>query len=268
MRKLIGITALAFLLQSASGQLLVGYDEVASSGADQAWDVNPADGSASALWGGAVEVWGMAYDGASNTIFANDGSTLYYGPLGSGAPSNTVSITDPAGAALSMVSLAWGNGHLYGTRNVGTEAIYEIDTATGVATVMFDYDNASYDFGGLEYNADDGFFYGTNDDSTPFPRGLYKMDAFGSGAIALVAEYPAGETDIDGLAIGNGIAFLVEDEAGDTIHPFDINGGFYLADITSPMQTSEVFSGAAWVPEPSSLLLLGLSTLIVATRRR
>ena len=247
---------------SANAQLLVGYD---ASG-DNAWNVDPASGSAALLWSG-FEVWGMAYDHTTNTVYANDGSTLGFGDLGSGAPGNTVTITDDTGARLSMVSLAWADGALYGTRNVGEEAIYRIDPDTGIATIVFDYDDDLYDFGGLAFNMDDGLFYGTNDDSDG--RGLYAIDAFGSGTISLVTPYPDGETDIDGLAIGEGVAYLVEDEAGDTIHPFDLNAGVYLTDITSPMTTSAVFSGAAYVvPAPAGLALLGLGGLVATRRRR
>ncbi len=168
-----------------------------------------------------------------------------------------------------MVGLAWANGGLYSSRNIANEAIYSIDLTTQVATVLFDYADADYDFGGLAYNPDDGLFYGTNDDATPNGSGLYSIDAFGGGAITLVTPYPAGETDIDGLAVGNGVAYLVEDEAGMSIHPYDLVGGAYLPDLMSPMQTSEVFSGAAFVvPEPGCLALLGFAFLSIVRLRR
>ncbi len=263
MKHTIWALGLAATVGSADAQLLVGYD---ASG-DNAWNVDPGSGAASLLWSG-FEVWGMAYDHTTNTVYANDGTTLGYGTLGSGAPGNTVTITDDAGNVLSMVSLAWANGALYGTRNIGEEAIYRIDPATGVATIVFDYDDDLFDFGGLAFNIDDGMFYGTNDDPDA-GRGLYSIDAFGNGTISLITPYPSGETDIDGLAIGGGVAYLVEDEAGDTIHPFDLNAGVYLADITSPMTTSAVFSGAAYVvPAPAGLALLGLGGLAATRRRR
>ncbi len=268
-RTFLSAFVLLFLGSLASGQLLVGYDESAASGAAQAWDVNPNDASSTVLWGGGVDVWGMAYDADTKTVYVNSGTTLYGGELGLGSPPLLGTVTDVAGANISLVGLTWANGGLYGTRNVGDEALYAIDLNTFVATVFLDYAEADYDFGGLAYNPDDGLFYGTNDDATPNGSGLYSIDAFGGGAISLVTPYPAGRTDIDGLAVGNGVAYLVEDEAGNTIHPYDLNAGAYLPSLLSPMQTSEIFSGAAYViPEPSALALAGLAFLSLVGIRR
>ncbi len=264
MKKILAVLAVSGLAASANAQLLVGHDDAAPN--DNAWNVNPNTGSSSLLWSGA-EVWGMAYDGGTNTVFANDGTTLRSGLLGAGAPTNEVTTTDAAGALISFVGLAFANGDLYGTRNVGDEAIYRINTTSGVATVVLDYAESDYDVGGLAFNPADGLFYGTNDDTTP-GSGLYSFDVFGSGAINLVTPYPAGETDIDGLAVGNGVAYLVEDEAGNTIHPYDLGSGTYLPSLLSPMTSSEIFSGAAWVPAPTSITLLGLGSLAATRRRR
>ena len=204
----------------------------------------------------------MAY--GDGTIYANDGSRLWAAALG-GAPVPLGTMTDANGANQAMVGLAWADGGLYSSKNNANEAIYNIDLNTLVATVAFDYEDGDYDFGGLAYNPADGLFYGTNDDATPNGTGLYSIDVFGGGGINLVAPYPDGETDIDGLAIGNGVAYLVEDEAGETIHPYDLNAGMYLPSILSPMQSNEVFAGAAWVPEPTcggllwGALLVGLA---------
>lgn len=263
MKTALAMVTAAGMAANANAQLLVGNDDTAGP---NAWNVNVGDETATILWEG-FEVWGMAYDGATNTVYANDGTTLGFGALGGAFPDGTVGITDAAGAALSMVSLAWANGGLYSTRNIANEAVYQIDPNTGVAEVVLDYTDADYDFGGLAFNPDDGLFYGTSDDTSP-ASGLYSIDVFGGGAINLITPYPDGETDIDGLAVGNGIAYLVEDEAGETIHPFDLANGVYLDSLMSPMTSSEVFSGAAWVPAPTTMALLGLGGLVATRRRR
>ena len=265
MKQLVLVLLGLGLVAPAQASLLVGNDDTTTPVAANAWDVDVSDGSATVLWGDAnPDVWGMAYGGG--TVFASSGSELYAGTLGSGNPPLRGNITF-GGANLTVVGLAWANGNLYASRNISSEGIYEVDPNTLEASLVLDYDDASFDFGGLAYNPLDGLFYGTNDDATPLGSGLYSLDIFGGGAISLITPYPAGETDIDGLAVGDGVAYLVEDEAGDTIHPFDLASGLYLPDIANPMTSSEIFSGAAWVPEPASVALLGLGALALIRRR-
>lgn len=207
----LGASAMIALAGTADAQLLVGNDDF-GSGVTNAWNVDPSDASASALWGdGNPEVWGMTYDPGSNNVYVSDGTELYGGLFGGGAPSFIADITDPTtGDLLSMTGMAWASGALYGSRTVGDEGIYKIDVATGEANLILGVDPLDYDFGGLAFNPMDGLFYGTNDD-TSLASGLYSIDVFGGGGINLVTPYPAGENDIDGLAIGNGVAYLVEE---------------------------------------------------------
>lgn len=192
-----------------------------------------------------AEVWGSAYDPDNDKIYFNDGSTLYEWPIG-GATNMLGTITDPTGATLSMVGLAFYGGTLYGTRNVANEAVYAIDTTTLVATVFIDYVDADYDFGGFAADPNTGTFYGTSDDSTP-GRGLYQINL--DGTATLIADYPDAQTDIDGLAVGdNGVAYLVIDQPG-FIYPYDLVGGAYLPFFNNPWTTSEVFSGGAWITD-------------------
>jgi energy-converting hydrogenase Eha subunit F len=148
-----------------------------------------------------------------------------------------------------MVALAFYDCVLYGTRNVANEAVYAINTTTFVATVFIDYVDADYDFGGLGVDPNTGEFYGTNDDLTPFDRGLFRINMDGTGT--LIAPYPDSQTDIDGLAVSNdGFAYLVIDEPG-SIYVYDFGGSAYVTPLTNPWTTSEVFCGGAWIYEAS-----------------
>lgn len=189
------------------------------------------------------EVWGSAYDSENDRIFFNNGSTLYVWPVG-GAVSTLGTITDATGAAQSLVGLAFYNGVLYGTKNIANEAVYTIDINTLVATVFIDYVDADFDFGGFAADPDTGNLYATNDDTTPNGSGLFQINLDGSAT--LIAPYPDSQTDIDGLAVGGGRAYLVTDEPG-FIYVYDFAAAAYMTPLNNPWTTSEVFSAGAWI---------------------
>src|SRR5690606_3229681 len=144
-------------------------------------------------------------------------------------------IVDTAGANQSLVSLAFYDGKLYGTKNIANEAIWEINLSTLVATVVVDYVDADYDFGGLAVDPTTGDFYGTNDDATPHGAGLFKINM--DGTATLVEPYPAGETDIDGLAIGTDRkVYWIIDQPGN-IYVYDLVTSAFLPPLTSPWTT-------------------------------
>lgn len=193
-----------------------------------------------------AQVWGAAFDVANNKIYFNNGSTLYEWPVG-GTITELGTITDTSGATQSIVGLAFYNGELYGMKNIANEAIYKINTSTRVATVYIDYTDADFDLGGLAIDPNTGIIYATNDDTTPFGSGLYRINTDGSGTF--IAAYPTGQTDIDGLAVSNtGIAYLIIDEPG-SIYVYDLGSNTYLTPLNNPWTTAEVFSGGTWIYE-------------------
>ncbi len=219
--------------------LFMGVDDVTVP----AYQVDPATANAIQAFVG-YEVWGAAYDEANDRVFFNSGSTLYVWPVG-GAVSLIGTIVDGAGATQSMVSLAFYGGTLYGTKNIANEAVWIIDPGTLVATVHIDYVDADFDFGGLAADPTTGELYGTNDDTTPFGSGLFRINL--NGTATKIADYPVGETDIDGLAISDSrVAYLVTDEPG-VVYPYDLVAGAYLTPFSNPWTSSEVFSGATWI---------------------
>ena len=227
-----------YVAEAVDDPLFVGVDDIAVP----TYAGDPVTNSWDSLFVG-FEVWGAAYDNINDKIFFNDGSTLYEWPIG-GTVTLLGTITDTSAATLTMVSLAFYNGVLYGARNLANEAIYEINTSTLVATVHIDYVDADFDFGGLSVDPTTGEFYGTSDDTAPLGSGLYRINADGTGT--LITAYPSGQTDIDGLAVSDSrIAYLVIDEPGN-IYVYDLIGGTYLTPLIAPWTTSEVFCGGAW----------------------
>lgn len=269
MKKLITLALAACVTPAFAGMLIIGVDDAQYS--LQAYDTNNMAAGPTALPINSAP-WGLAGDNGNQILYSVNGSSLTSYAYGTWAQVQTgLTIADAAGAPLSFVSLGFNNanGKLYGTRNITTEAVYEIDTVTGVATQVYAYTAADFDFGGFDFD-ENGVAFGTNDDSTPGPAGLYELDLVNPPS--LVAAYPAGENDIDGLAVGGGKAYLVEDDATATgsIHIYDFATNSYSS-VATPWATSEVFSGAAYVevvPEPTTITLLGLGALALLRKRR
>ncbi|MDX1409628.1 MAG: IPTL-CTERM sorting domain-containing protein, partial [Saprospiraceae bacterium] len=90
-----------------------------------------------------------------------------------------------------------------------------------------------------------GDFYCTNDDATPLGTGLVRINPDGSATP--ITPYPVGESDIDGLALGDGIAYMVTDDAMGSIFVYDIAGAAYQPDLVAPWPSSEIFAGGTWI---------------------
>lgn len=220
-----------------------------------AFFVDPADASATPVTLG-QEVWGAAFDADNDRLLFNSGSVLFE-RTSDGTVTSLGTIVNGDGAAQSLVSLAWYDGVLYGTKNITTEAVYSIDTTTLVATIALTYPS-THDMGGLAVDPNTGLFYATDDSTASGARSLVRINT--DGTVTAIAPYPAGETDLDALAIDtNGRAYLVPDQPG-MIYVYDLVGGTYLTPFANPWTTSEVFSGAGWIPaavEPSIVTVSG-----------
>lgn len=275
---LVAIAAMG-LTGSASAQLIVGNDQ---SGTATIWNVDPTTGAATALYSASnnnAKPWGMAADNVNSVLYWNNGGNLFsatYASLLSGTPTiNTVAMTFNS-ATVNFVGLGYNpnTGKLLGVRNIATESVYEIDPTTGVASILFAHPTA-FDFGGLEYDATNGKLYGLNDAvGGGSGRGLYEL--VDGTTQTLVAGYPAGETDIDGLAVHNGTAYYVTDGPNTTqasFYVYDIATGLQTGTIASPFTGSGTFSAATYaaglaVPEPGTMIAVAAGLGFLARRRR
>jgi hypothetical protein len=256
MLKSLALPTLAFLAlaQAAPAQLIVGNDQ---SGIATIYNIDVMTGVATPIYSASTtdaKPWGMAYDSSTNTLYWNNGSTLFSSPLGPTlTPTNLGGMTFNA-ATVNFVALGFHNGKLYGTRNVATEAVYEIDPVTLVATQSFVHPT-TFDFGGLDWDASSGILYGLNDATgAPGGRGLFSIDLVAMTTTVL-APYPAGETDIDALAVGNGLAYFVSDGPNTTQASFyvvDVATGMQVGTLPSPFTGSGTFSGATFADAPST----------------
>lgn len=299
--------AAAAVASGASAQLVFGTTSPTTSNPAAVY-LDITSGTTTTLWNSAAQkkVNGMAADTVNGRLYSNDAARLNkwdYGSVGT-APtliggmyrtSDNVNFT-----ATGVSGLAFANNKLYGTTSFGStvfkRGIYEINTVpnsfgfcvmtavwtdpTGIGTL-----SGTADFGGVDYNAADGKFWVTNSTDTTasggtYQRAIYTVDAFGSGAMVKVADFPVGHNQIDGLAIGGGYAWLTEQVGGgaNVVNIFGFNlatlqydksFSFTLAD------GSQRASGAAWapnayltIPAPATGLFLGLGLCGMARRRR
>jgi hypothetical protein len=256
---------LAAVSAPAAAQLIVGNDQ---GGTATIYNIDVNTGVATAIYssaGGEAKPWGMAYDAFSNTLYWNNGNNLFSSPLGASLTPVNLGTMSFGGSAVNFVGLSFANGRLYGTRNIPTEAVYEIDPATRVATQVYVYPT-TYDFGGIEHDAATGRLYGLSDSGG---AGLYEIDT-AAQTVTLRSPYPTGETDIDGLAVFNGRAYYVTDgpnTAQASFYVYDIASGLQVGTLPSPFTGSGVFSAATFaapIPEPAPLLLALMGGALLA----
>jgi len=209
-------------------------------------DVNTSAATALYTGGAEAEAWGMAYDHNMNILYWNNGSELYSSPFSmAGLTPTLLGTMTFNGANVNFVGLGFRGGKLLGTRNITTEAVYEIDPVTLVATQLYVYPSA-FDFGGIDVDMTTNLLFGLSDATGGGSgRGLYEIDT-NAQTTTFRAPYPAGETDIDGLAAYGGLAYYVTDEPG-LFYIYDIASGNQVGTLTSPFTGSAVFSAAAWV---------------------
>jgi hypothetical protein len=306
---LCALGMLALGAAQARAQLVFGTTSpTATNSAAMYFDVSTMQ--VTTLWNSAAnkKVNGLAADPASGRLYANDAARLNYWNYNSiGTPPTFIAgmyrtNDNVTFTATGVDGLAFANGNLYASTKFGStvykRGIYQVSTTadnlspphcvmsplwldpTGVGTL-----SGTIALDGLDFNASDGLFYAAQGADTTgtggsYTRGIYTVDAFGSGALTKIASFPAGRTAIDGLAIGGGKIWLTEQEPGASridIYPYDIATGTYDATIYVPLtDATQRASGAAWapgafVPEPvtsTMLALFGLAALRRQARSR
>jgi len=195
-------------------------------------------GSLAGVWGATADVVNERILYTTSSVSTTvGGDELFEIPYAGGAPVSLGLITDALAGEFRVDGLAMSNGTLYAVLAGGLESngFYSIDLQTLVATEISLYDDS---ISGIDADPDTCIIYGTNDTTGQL------VTISTTGAITNVAAYPSGITDIDGIAVGNGNAYLVTDEAQD-ISVYDLALNTYGTALTSPFAAADTFSGAA-----------------------
>lgn len=300
MRKICVASALAAaaVASNASAQLVFGTTTANIANPAAVYlDVNTLQ--TTTWWNSASQkkVNGIAADHAQGRIYANDAARLNiwsYGQVGI-APTLIAGMyrTDGVNIAPTGVDgLAFANGTLYASTSFGStifdRGIYTVNTTpngngqcilsplwldpTGVGS-----SSGTIQFGDIDYNPADNKFWVVNGTDTTgsggtYERAIYTVDAFGSGAMTKVVNFPAGRTQIDGLAIGGGRVWLTEQDPANArvnIYPYNPTTGLYESTIYFALtDSSQRASDATWIPTPGAASLLGLAGIAGLRRRR
>ncbi len=272
------------------------YLDVDTAKATRLWN-GPGSGDASR------KVNGLAADTTTGTIYGNDNARMYkwnYGNVGT-EPTFVSGFyrrgTNNLVYATGVDDLTFARGGLYAYTNFNAlggvnveDGIYLVDptVAGGAAqtnmSLVWRHDDLKYNFKGLAFDPTTSLFYGANSSNgnptTQNPLGIYAIDLFApTVTVTKVADFDSFIPAPDGLAYGDGKLWLSGKASGSTnllIESYDLSTGTYddplsfnLGD-TGSRSTDLVWAPGALnpVPEPASILVLGLGAAALRRTRR
>ena len=203
--------------------------------------------------GVAFDFGGLAWDNSTSTMYMVDGRgarSLYTVDIGTGAATlvGGHGIQDLFGLAFDTA-----NNELYG-EDFRNGTLVSLDTSNGSATTI---GTGGIRIGGLAYNSRDDDLIGVSDGAGD----LYSIDR-SNGAQTLLLDGPF--TNNSGLAYDPERHVLWDIDWSGNLIFFDIDNGYARNDVLSDLGAHD---GMAFVPEPTSLLLIGLGALCALRRR-
>ncbi len=153
--------------------------------------------------------------------------------------------------SVDITGLAYAEGALYGYSNYADpKGIYEIDPVTGECTLVLDvHSSTGYRFFALDYNPEDGLFYGWTEYGA---YGLYSIN-IETGEMIFLSNGPAGFYGMSrALAVGNNTVYLAAVADVDPYYAYDLSqgpGGTWES-FTNPYPGLQITGGATWIPGP------------------
>ncbi len=259
---LLGALALMSATCQANAQLVVGNDNANG----QLWVidiVNSGTATRQLVSGTTAQVRGIAADNTNNILYWLDGSSipqsLYRATMTTSGTLSPVlvgilriGVTNVAPQSLAYDTVA---GKLYAYHNsnvVATEGFYEVNVIDATMTVAYLPGVTAGEATGFDYDSGTDAFYYTNDLTTvstfsPNGRGLYRLSKpLTAPIVTFVTAYTNADTDIDGLAMGNGRAYFVNDNGPHYVYNLTTN--VYETNIPQTFTSTGAESGGAWAP--------------------
>lgn len=197
---------------------------------------------------------GLAWDSSSSTLYMVDGRgarSLYTVDTGSG---NATLVG--AHGVRDLFGLAYDskNDDLYGATFVAGQPLYTMDRGDGSGNAG---PTLRRRVGGLAYNSRDDMLVGVEDGAGD----LWKIDR-NTGEMTLLFEGPF--TNDSGLAYDSEKHLLWDIDWSGNLFSYDIANGYARTTHKTGMGSHD---GLAFVPEPASLMLIGLGALAALRRR-
>jgi len=183
---------------------------------------------------------GLAADDPNGRLFASvrngaqdDLYTFDYATL----TPNLIGTINVGGTPISVDGLAYdtARGQLYATKRLGSggnpEGLYEVDAATASATLVNQYEDGTFDIeiSAIDYDPFTALIWLVDED-TGGGTGIYVFNFNVPDQLTFVAPLPAGVTDVDGLAAGDGLLYLISDSDPNG------NGGLHRVFDTATLQ--------------------------------
>lgn len=197
----------------------------------------------------------LAADDAARLFYLSDGQRLFMVPYD--PPHTPVLLANFSGAAQAVdggLAFDAATGRLLATASTTptthADALFEVNPQTGVVTFVRSL--SGFDFGGIDIDPATGVMYLANDRIAA--RGIFSLSPpFETSQPVFVAGYPqksAGliESDIDGLAVGGGVVYLIADET-QWMYRYHLASGQYLPPVAQTAFGPDRFSSAgAYAP--------------------